>query len=172
MMRRGFLPPREGGPIDESDLHSEKAKAVQFVISRLGATQWLEHINQAKPFSNRSCRKTTIGSRSQRSLRRSDWPWLLESPVSRDHAWSESKCPLAPMSSVSEVHHCGCDRSRADMAGPVAGTIRSRPLAVIRSVVQVHIFRLRNLVYAPSNEPRGALWKRQKRMQSDDTESS
>ena len=141
MMRRGFLPPREGGPIDESDLHSEKAKAVQFVISRLGATQWLEHINQAKPFSNRSCRKTTIGSRSPRSLRRSDWPWLLESPVSRDYAWSESKCPLAPMSSGSSAHDFGSDWSRADVAGPSDGSTRSR-LTIVRPMIKLCFERL------------------------------
>src|SRR5215471_18901752 len=57
--------------------------------------KWFVTTSQAKPFSNRFCRKTSTGSRSRHSRRRLDWPCLLESPLSRDLASSGSKCRQA-----------------------------------------------------------------------------
>jgi peroxiredoxin len=48
-----------------------------------GDRKWRAPTSQAKPFSDRSCRKTSTGSRSRRFRLRFDWPCLLESPVNR-----------------------------------------------------------------------------------------
>jgi quercetin dioxygenase-like cupin family protein len=48
--------------------------------SRKGGSEWFEPTSQAKPFSDRFCPKTSSGSRSQRSHRRSDSPSVVGQP--------------------------------------------------------------------------------------------